>query len=111
MSSELDEIQSLLFDIFIVISYLLYALITLGISIKAPDYLNELDYYIKIYISLFLLWRFNIFRKTKFTELDKKIAFSAGFFLFTTTAIHQILIKYLINIKKYISNYVTYFSS
>ena len=101
---ELDDIQSFLFDIFLVVTYLLYALITLGVSVEAPMYLNQLDYYIKIYISLFLLWRFNIFRKTKFTELDKKIAFSAGMFLFATTAINKILIRYLDNIKKYFKN-------
>jgi len=36
-----------------------------------------------------------MFRTIKFTELDRKIAFSAGLFLFATTAINQYLTQYL----------------
>jgi hypothetical protein len=40
-----------------------------------------------------------MFRTIKFTELDRKIAFSAGLFLFATTAINQYLTQYLIVIQ------------
>jgi hypothetical protein len=68
----------------------------LGLSTSAPQYLDNLDYYVRIYICLFLLWRFNPFRKLdKFTNLDRRIAFSAGLFILTTTALN----KYLLDIK------------
>jgi hypothetical protein len=45
--------------------------------------------------------RFNPFRKVEFTELDRKIVFSAAIFIFTTTAINSLLITYLKKIKGY----------
>jgi hypothetical protein len=48
-----------------------------------------------------LLLRFNPFRKVEFTELDRKIVFSAAIFIFTTTAINSLLITYLKKIKAY----------
>ena len=94
-------IQEKIFNIVIFINYLLYFIIIFGISINAPDYLSSLDYYVKMYISGFLLLRFNPFRKVEFTELDRKIVFSAAIFIFTTTAINSLLITYLKKIKEY----------
>ena len=96
---DLYKFQDFWFNIFIVTTYTLYILFAFGIFKSAPQYLEALDYYVKIYISLFLLWRFNPFRKIHFTELDRKISFSAGIFLLTTSAINQILVKYLNNAK------------
>ena len=101
-SKDLNKIQNTAFNIFIITSYLLYILFAVGLFSRAPQYLETLDYYVKIYISLFLLFRFNPFRDINFTELDRKIAFSAGIFLFTTTAVNQMLIKYLNNAKQII---------
>ena len=92
---QLNEFQEKMFDIFIAISYLLIFISFLGFS-SASLYLDNLDYYVRIYICLFLLWRFNPFRKIDtFTNLDRKIAFSAGVFILTTTALHQ----YLLDVK------------
>lgn len=89
------KVQEHIFDFTFLIIYFLYFLIALGLSATAPKYLSFLDYYVKIYVSLFLIWRFNPFRHVKFTSLDKKIAFNAGIFvLFATTSINQILISY-----------------
>ena len=90
----LYHVQSNLFNIFILTNYLSYIALAIGIKIISPDNLNTLDYYTKIYISLFLLFRFNPFRKIEFNELDRKIAFSAGIFLITTTFINDIVQKY-----------------
>ena len=89
------KVQEHIFDFTFVIIYFLYFLIALGLSATAPKYLSFLDYYVKIYVSLFLIWRFNPFRNVKFKPLDKKIAFNAGLFvLFATTSINQKLISY-----------------
>jgi len=90
------KLQENVFDFTFLIIYFLYFIIGLGLSATAPKYLSFLDYYVKIYVSLFLILRFNPFRNVKFTSLDKKIAFNAGLFvLFATTQINQIFISYL----------------
>ena len=90
--SNLHEAQSKFFNLFIYISYALLFISALGISQTAPKYLDTMDYYIRIYICLFLMWRFNPLReKYEFTDLDRKIAFSAGAFILTTTALNQYL--------------------
>ena len=89
-------IQEKFFDTIMYISYILIIFSFFGLSSSAPIYLENLDYYIRIYICLFLMWRFNPLNQIdKFTKLDQKIAFSAGAFILTTTALNQ----YLVNIK------------
>ena len=92
MSKQLHNWQERLFDIFIYLSYFLIILSALGVSESAPKYLKSLDYYVRVYICLFLIWRFNPLRSHyEFTNLDRKIAFSAGVFILTTTALNQYL--------------------
>ena len=71
-------------------------MVILGLSVNAPEYLNTIQSFMRIYISLFLIYRFNAFRKVKFTDYDAKISFSAGLFLLGSTAIDGI-IKYYIS--------------
>ena len=104
LSKKIYDVQNRAFDIFIFISWILYFAILFGVSINAPSYLDNVDYYAKMYVSLFLLYRFNAFRQIKFTELDRKIVFSAGLFLFATTALNQIITQYLQPIKSKISS-------
>lgn len=95
-NKKLNNIQERLYDIAIYSSYMLVLVSSLGLSQLAPQYLENLDYYLRIYICIFLMWRFNPLRKIDvFTELDRKIAFTAGFLILTTTAIN----KYIINFK------------
>lgn len=81
---ELTRFQSNIMDIALGITWILYVAILFGLSTNAPDYLDELQYYVRLYVSLFLIYRFNPFRRVKFTFLDAKIGFSAGIFLLTT---------------------------
>ena len=96
------KFQYNLFTIIIYITWALYISILLGLSVNAPQYLDDLQYYVKIYVSVFLIYRFNPLRRVNFTRLDAKIAFSAGLFLITTTAINTILKTYLSNITQYL---------
>lgn len=94
---QLTKWQERVFDICINVSYLLILISSLGLSQSAPKYLYSLDYYIRVYTCIFLVWRFNPFRSYyEFTNLDRKIAFSAGLFILTTTVINEYLddIKY-----------------
>jgi hypothetical protein len=90
------KIHENIYDFIIYFTYFLYFAIALGISAAAPKYLDLVNYYIKIYTSIFLILRFNPFTKIKFTSLDKKVAFTAGIFvLLSTFPIYKILISYL----------------
>lgn len=100
----LHKWQERLFDIFMYISYFLIIISSLGLSQTAPKYSQYLDYYVRVYICLFLIWRFNPLRTHyEFTNLDRKIAFSAGAFILTTTALNYYVdsiktkIQHLIN--------------
>ena len=52
---------------------------------------------------LFLIWRFNPLRKTPdFTELDKKIAFTGGLFIISTTILNKSVLDYVTEVKNLI---------
>ena len=96
-NEKLNSIQERFFNTFIILSYALIFISFFGLSVSAHKYLESLNYYVRIYICLFLIWRFNPFRKIDtFTNLDRKIAFSAGLFIITTTALN----KYIIDTKE-----------
>jgi hypothetical protein len=93
------KFQERIFDITFYASYALIILSYLGLSKYNPAFLDDINNYIRIYICLFLLWRFNPFRQvTKFTNLDRKIAFSAGLFILTTTVLNNYLNSFKHNI-------------
>lgn len=87
--------QDQLFDLTIICSYILYFAIYFNLLSKAPQYLYILQTFVKLYISLYLIIKFNFLSDLPFTKLDKKIAFNAGLFLFTTLAFGDIY--YFIN--------------
>jgi len=88
----LHKFQDRIFNLFIIISWSFIIISALGFSQETPKFLASLDYYIRIYICLFLMWRFNPLRKHyEFTDLDRKIAFSAGLLILTTTTLNKYL--------------------
>ena len=99
----LHKFQDRMFDIVAYITWGLYIIVALGLSANAPEYLDNLQNFIKLYVSLFLIYRFNPFRRVKFTSLDAKIGFSAGVFLLATTALNSILQTYLSNFKQFLN--------
>ena len=80
---------------FDIATYLLYALIlmaTLGVSFISPSYAETLEFAIKLYVCVFLVWRFHPFRtRPHFTELDYKISFNAGMIILMTTILNAYL--------------------
>ena len=91
----IHNFQTKAYSLIMYVTWALYISMILGLSANAPQYLDDLQYYVKIYVSLFLILRFNPFRKVRFTELDGRIAFSAGLFLLATTAINTVVQTYL----------------
>ena len=94
--------QEQFFDLYIKFSYFLIIVSFLGISILNKEYIDELDNIIKLYISLFLIWRFHPLKNgSHFGSLDRKLAFSAGILLLTTTFLND----YIISIKQYVLSF------
>jgi hypothetical protein len=91
------QFQETVFNIFIVGSWTLIILTSIGMFNEHPIIFDKIAFYMKIYICLFLIWRFNpirhFFVKTPitFTSLDRKIAFSAGLIILSTTLIKEYL--------------------
>ena len=79
------------------ITYILYFGSFLGLlSPNTSQYIGIIQTYMQIYVSLFLVYRFNPFRtRAEFSELDKKIAFTAGIFLLMSGTIGIFMKKYL----------------
>lgn len=83
--------QEKVFDFFVVISLVLSMLSFIGFT--NIEYIHTVDLVTRVYVCLFLLWRFNSFRKqSQFTHFDRKIAFTAGALLLTTTVLNSIAI-------------------
>ena len=76
--------------IFSILTKVLMFSFILGIFYKNPlasiaPIVSKINFFVKILISLFLMYRFNSYRthKIQFTELDRKISYSAGVYIFT----------------------------
>jgi hypothetical protein len=95
-------LQLILYNLSSIVCFILIGLSTFNIS-NTHNILINLEFYIKIYISLFLLWRFNMFRKDiHITELDKQLAFSCAFYLLSVTILNKIFMKYKEKAKIYL---------
>jgi len=88
---DLDKFQDKTLDIILFVTYFLYISLALGIYFISPQYINLLHNVVKLYVCIFLLYRFNPWRTSKCNHLDRRIAFSAGFFLLSTTIFENIL--------------------
>lgn len=75
----------------------------LGVSTTVPDYLTILRAVIQIYVGIFLVYRFNPFRtdKNKFSELDRRVAYTAGVLITMTTILGTTLNRYIENTKEH----------
>ena len=103
---KLLNIYLFFFQFCVYLTYILIILYIIGAYKGDPtEYLKKVDNYAKIIISLFLMWKFNFLRsKIKFTEIDRRIVFQSGLFLFLTTSIDAYLINYFDKIKNNKSN-------
>ena len=87
--------QMYMFDLATILVYILYIAIAIGLSFNAPQYLSDLQYYMKIYVSVFLMYRFNPLRQIVLSDLDRKIAFLSGVFLFVDVILEKLVVKYI----------------
>ena len=88
-------------------SYLCYIITVLYVvgfiqSDYTKEYLNTIDNVTNIIVSLFLMWKFNMFRtKIQISNLDQSIVFHCALFLLLTTWIKNILV-YFVDYTNYI---------
>ena len=73
--------------------YVLYLLAALGIWSQAPEYLSSLEYFLQIFVGVLLIVFNNPITKHKPSPIDKKLAFSAGFFLLASTTLNTFLTR------------------
>jgi TRAP-type uncharacterized transport system fused permease subunit len=94
LSKDIHKFQNNLIDGIQYITIILYISIAFGLSKLAPQYLSDLQRFLRIYIGCFLIYRFNIFKEIQFTDLDRKIAFDAGVLLIGSDLVNYILVNY-----------------
>lgn len=82
--------------IFIVFTYVFYISAVIGVALIKPAWYRHLDIFMKLYVGLFLVARFNPFRtNVQFTELDRQISFNAGVFVLSMLAVNTIFGNYI----------------
>ena len=85
-----------------------YLAVLIGLVGTAPEYIETLEKYIKVYVAIFLIWRFNPLTSTgKFTELDRKIVFASALTVLTTSALNSTIQYYLVPLRQTIHDYVS----
>lgn len=83
------KFHEIIFHSGLYLSYFLYIIAYLQIGYYNPKYLDMLQLYMKYYVTLFLLIRFNPFTNNTFNEFDRKVVFSSAIFLLTTTTFNE----------------------
>lgn len=84
--------------------YILYTVTLLGVWNEAPHYLNAVEYFFQLFVGGLLVWLNNPFTKHKYRPIDKKIAFSAGIFLLTTTTLSSFIKRLQDPLQKQLNN-------
>ena len=84
------------------ISIFLVIIAYTGIVYINPVYIKRLHTFLLFYVCAILLIRFNPFSNFKFTELDKKIAFTGGLFIISTTILNKSVLDYVTEVKNLI---------
>ena len=84
-------------------TWFIYFVSLIGTASFGLSYLNILREILKIYISLFLIIKFNPFQKTQsFNKFDRRVTFEAGLFLFSTTILNKLMELYQMHFKNLI---------
>jgi hypothetical protein len=95
-------------------SFILYIIVLLGVGGYAPQYLEALKSFLRIYIGLLLVINYNPYTYTerKFGEFDRQLVFSSGIFLLLTSTIISSIESYIqYKAKNIISNSISQIQS
>ena len=91
-------------EFFKIMNILLLTLFLIGIFTSKPEFILKVNFVFKIILALFLIYRFNSYRKKRihFTELDRKICYSTGIYIILISFIDVITL----NIEYIRNNYI-----
>jgi hypothetical protein len=87
-------------------SYVLFIIVLFGLSTTAPKYLSSLEKFLKLYVSIFLLWKFNPLKKEPFRKFDRRVVFSCALFLLMTTLLTDAAMIYLEGVRGEVVNLI-----
>jgi len=90
MVFKLEKYHELFFNLIIFLNYFVYIVTFLGLYKFDPKYLDDFHFYFQLYICSFLIIHFFPFRKVRFEQVDRRIAFSSGIIIFTTVILNQL---------------------
>lgn len=86
----MNDVYKKIFLYGINLSYILYFIALFGITGYAPEYLNYLRTFLKVYVAILLIVLYNPYtfrKKREFGEFDRKLVFSSGIFLLLSTTL------------------------
>ena len=107
----MNKIYEQLFFYGTAFSYILYFVLVFNLyddSKYIQTHLDNLKFFLKIFVCLFLIIRFNPYSNKEFTKFDRNIVFTSAFFLLSTTTITDFIIyrDYIVQNVKNIYNYI-----
>ena len=104
--SQKDRMQTLMFNIAMNVYYLLMTLTIVGLY-NNPYYVTIISDLIKLYMSCYIIWKFNPYRKNiVFTRLDMNIIYGCSVSLLFSLLVNTIVMQYFDTIRSYIRNIV-----
>jgi len=85
----------------IFIFFFIVGVLYIDFTEKWKNIFSKITYFVKFFVAILLVYRFNSYRmyKIKFTELDRKIAYSAGLFIILIS-VYDLIIQYSNEIHK-----------
>jgi len=89
----MNKVYEHIFFGILVFTYVLITFVILGLGgSNTREYLSNLNYFMKLYVCLLLIVRFNPLASTKFTDFDKRLVFTSALFLLSTTTLEEIIV-------------------
>ena len=103
---KIKKVNQLFFLYSLRASFVLYIIVLLGVGGFAPQYLEQLKSFLRIYIGSLLVIYYNpiTYSERKFGEFDRQLVFSSGVFLLLSSTIIGSIESYLQNNAKLIIN-------
>ena len=103
----MKKIYENIFDYCIIIVYLLYFIIVYNLysshtisfgndllsQDKLREYLDNIQSFLRLFVIIILLIRFNPFTKNDFNDFDRKIVFTSTLFLLSTTGLNEFIMS------------------
>jgi hypothetical protein len=106
IDKSMDTYAKSIFFAAIGLMYFLYTVLILGISVISPNLLHSLRSFTHILVCVFLMIRFNPFRRAILREHDQEIIFAAALFLLTTTGITDVVIYNLSKVQEFLKSFM-----